>query len=390
MLEGLKVVELATHIAAPGAAGLLAQWGADVIKIEPPAGDPIRRGFEALSPSTVSPVFEMDNRGKRSVALDIRQPADRDHALGLIRAADVFVTSTRPAGLRRAGLDWDSAHAANPRLIYASVTGYGSRGPDAALPGYDVAAFWARGGVASLMTPKGVELFPIRTGMGDHNCTLATVAGIMAALYTRTMTGSGRLVETSLLRAGSFAVSSDLSIFMRLGRVKATAPRHESAVPLVNFFRSSDDRWFCLMPRDSQTDWPVIATAADRPDLIADPRFTTREARAQHVGPLIEALDAGFGRQEMAPLAARLRAADLVWAPVQSPAELLDDVQARAIGCFEDAIDQRGEPFASVAGPVDFGLAAKPLRVPGLGEHNDAVLAALAQGGWPARQAAGG
>ncbi|MDP3747379.1 MAG: CaiB/BaiF CoA-transferase family protein [Phenylobacterium sp.] len=376
MLEGLKVIELATHIAAPAAGGMLAEWGADVVKVENPDGDPIRRGFEKLSPDGESPAFQLDNRGKRSAMLDIRQPEGREALLRLMRGADVFLTNVRPGALKRAGIDWESVRAANPALIYASVTGYGLLGDSADLPGYDVAAFWSRSGVASLMTPKGEEPFPLRTGLGDHTCALATAAAILAAVVERSRTGRGRLVETSLLRSGVYAISSDLAVFLRLGRIASTHKRTETAVPLVNYYRSADGRWVCLMPRDRRTDWPKIATAAGRLDLIDDPRFRDDEGRKANTAALVAALDEGFGQVDYAELSRRLTEADLVWAPLQTPQELAGDPLAEAAGCFVEAPDGRGGSFRSPATPARFpGWEPVLGAPPSLGQHTAEVLA---------------
>ncbi|MDZ4053515.1 MAG: CoA transferase, partial [Phenylobacterium sp.] len=190
ILKGLKVVEFATYIAAPGAAGILGDWGAEVIKIERPGGDDMRHVFaDAKSDLGANPTFEMDNRGKRSIVLDIGKPEGREAVAKLATGADVFITNVRPASLKRAGLDEASLRPANPRLIYALVTGYGMEGPDAHKPGFDVTAFWSRAGVARMTTPKGEDPFLLRTGFGDHITSLATTSAILAALYEREQTG---------------------------------------------------------------------------------------------------------------------------------------------------------------------------------------------------------
>ncbi|HEX5776593.1 MAG TPA: CoA transferase, partial [Caulobacteraceae bacterium] len=248
MLEGLKVVELATYIAAPGAGGIMADWGAEVVKIEPPKGDPMRQFFETLgAEQDNNPIFELDNRGKRGVVLDIAKPAAREAALKLVRGADVFLTNVRPQALKRAGLDWETLRRENPRLIYCSLTGYGLQGADADKPGMDVASFWSRAGVGAITAPKGVDPFPIRTGMGDHICSLATVSAILAAVIERSRTGEGRLVETSLMRAGQYAISSDMAIQLRLGKLASTRPREQAVQPLANFFRTGEGRWINIL-----------------------------------------------------------------------------------------------------------------------------------------------
>lgn len=378
MLEGLKVVELATYIAAPGAAGILADWGASVIKVEAPNGDPIRQFFATIAVAEDSnPVYDMDNRGKRGIVIDIAKPDGRDVLVSLARDADVFITNVRPGALARAGLAWADLKAANARLIYASVTGYGLEGPDADKPGFDMAAFWARSGVAALTIPKGAEPFPLRTGFGDHVCSLATASAILAALYKRKETGEGRLVETSLLRTGIYALSSDLAIQMRMGRIASTRPRAQAVNPLVNFFQTADGKWLCLLPRQGAPDWPNIARAAKREDLLEDPRFKTSRARRENGADLVAALDTGFAAMTLAEAAARLKGEDIVWAPVQSPREVLEDEQARAAGAFARVMDDEGGMLEAPASPARFDGASDPPRppAPSLGQHTDEILA---------------
>ncbi|MDP1632161.1 MAG: CaiB/BaiF CoA-transferase family protein [Caulobacter sp.] len=380
MLEGLRVVELATYIAAPGAAGMLADWGADVIKIEAPAGDPMRRFFDGLSNEDLgNPVFDLDNRGKRGVVLDISDPAGREAALRLIKTADIFLTNVRPGALKRAGLDFEALHAIQPALIYASLTGYGLQGADADRAGMDVAAFWSRAGVGALTAPKGVEPFPIRTGMGDHITSLSTVSAILAAVFERTRTGKGRLVETSLLRTGVYSISSDMAIQLRFGKLASTRPRDQAVQPLANFFQTGDGRWICLLVRTGGTDWPQIAAAAGRPDLVDDPLFSSSRARRQNSAALVGILDAAFGAMTYDEAAGRLDAADITWAPYQTPRELVADPQAEAAGCFVDTPDGAGGTFRSPASPARFpGYDDTPRGPPPtLGQHTDSVLAEL-------------
>ena len=377
MLEGLKVVELATYIAAPGAGGIMADWGAEVIKIEPPRGDPMRQFFDTLGAEQDSnPVFELDNRGKRGVVLDIAKPEAREAAIRLVREADVFLTNVRPQALKRAGMDWETLRQENPRLIYCSLTGYGLQGPDADKPGMDVASFWSRSGVGAITAPKGVDPFPIRTGMGDHVCSLATVSAILAAVFERQRTGEGRLVETSLMRAGVYAIGSDMAIQLRLGKLASTRPREQAVQPLANFFQTADGRWVNLVVRQGGHDWPGIAAAAGKPELVDDPRFASSRSRRENGPALVAELDAAFAVLPYAEVAARLDAADITWAPYQTPRELVEDPQAHAAGCFVESADGKG---LMPGGPARFPGADDGPKgpAPHLGEHTQEVLAEL-------------
>jgi crotonobetainyl-CoA:carnitine CoA-transferase CaiB-like acyl-CoA transferase len=380
MLEGLKVVEFATYIAAPGAGGIMTDWGAEVIKIEPPAGDPIRGFFASIGHvSDSNPVFELDNRGKKGVVLDITKPGGREAMVRLVREADIFLTNVRPGALKRSRLDWDSLKAENPRLIYCSVTGYGLQGPDADKPGFDVASFWSRAGVAGLTTPKGAEPFPIRTGMGDHVTSLSTVSAILAAVIERGRTGVGRLVETSLLRTGVYAVGSDMAIQLRFGRVASNRPRADAVSPLANFFMTKDGRWLCLVPRQGSTDWPPLAKAIGREDLLTDERFTGAKTRRTNGPALVAELDAAFAALDFEDAARRLDAIDMVWSPVQRAAEVAADPQAEAAGCFVQTPDGQGGAFRAPASPARFPGSEDGPRgpAPTLGQHTDEVLAAV-------------
>ena len=326
-----------------------------------------------------NPVFDLDNRGKRAIVLDIAKPEGRDALARLAAEADVFLTSVRPAALKRAGLDAETLRAAHPKLIFAQVTGYGLEGPEAHRPGFDVTAFWARAGVAKLTLPKDTEPFSLRTGTGDHFTSLATVSAILAAVIERGRTGKGRIVETSLLRSGIYAISSDLAIQLRFGRLASTRRRDGPMDPIGNFFRSRDDHWFVVLPRQQARDWPAIATVAGRADLIDDPRFNTGRLRRENSPALVAELDKGFNSLDYAELVRRMDEGDLVWSPVQTAAEVVDDPQAIASGCFVEIEGRDGVKFRSPATPARF--PDSPERVftpaPKLGEHTREVLAEL-------------
>jgi crotonobetainyl-CoA:carnitine CoA-transferase CaiB-like acyl-CoA transferase len=378
LLKGLKVVEYATYIAAPGAGGLLSDWGADVIKIEPPGGDPIRGFFSSIgSDLTDNPVFDLDNRGKRSIIIDTAKDEGREIVRKLAVDADVFITNVRPGGLTRAGLDYAALSALNPRLVYANVTGYGLEGPDVDRAGFDIAAFWSRSGWARLTAPKGVDPFPIRTGVGDHVTSLSTVAGILAALHGRTTSGKGQHVDASLLRTGTYTLGSDMAIQMRFGRLASTKPREEAINPLANFFKCRDGRWLTIVPRQGNADWKGYCAALDLGEVEHGPRFAKMRARSENRGAVIALLDAAFAARDFADIAARLDAADLVWAPVQSPAETVVDPQFLASGGVTHIESEDGRSLASPSGPIRFpGFDDATKRaVPTSGKDTRGVLA---------------
>lgn len=379
MLEGIRVIEHATYMAAPGAGGILSDWGADVIKIEPPGGDPIRNFFATIGTDLQdNPVFDFDNRGKRSIMLDTRTAEGQKILRQLASEADVFLTNVRPGGLSRSGLDYESLKQTNPKLVYCSLTGFGLEGDDADKPGFDVASFWSRAGVASITVPKGQDPFPIRTAFGDHTTSMAAAAGICAALVQAQRTGKGQLVEASLLRAALFAMGSDFAIQLFFGRIGSTKSRHEQIQPLMNFFKTKDDSWFCIVSRQGNVDWAPICRAADRPDLIDDDRFTSAKGRRKNSAILVDYLDEAFGAFTKAEITERLDAESLAWAPVQTLAEVAADPQVMAAGGITEVPSASGDgtSFKSPASPIRFpgsddgpkGPSPKP------GQHSRSVL----------------
>ena len=378
MLEGLKIVEFATYVAGPSAAAVMADWGADVIKVESGRGDPIRRSFAGMPHLEGNPVWEWENHGKRGIVLDIAKPDGREALIRILKDADVLVTNVRPASLKRAGLDYESLKPLLPRLIYVAVTGYGLQGEGADLPAFDQAAFWSRGGVAGAYTPRGAEPPLCRPGFGDAFCALSTVSATLAAVIERQGTGQGRLVETSLIRSGVYAIGWDVAIQLKWGRLASQRTRKEQLNAIQNYFRTADDRWVGVFPRDGRDDFANILKIVEMEHLAEDPRFATHGARAKNVAALVEALDEGFGRLTLAELGARLTAADLVWGPLNYPRDTVADPIAEAAGCFVDITDAEGVQYRQPASPARFpGYDDSPKRpAPTLGQHTREVLAA--------------
>ena len=382
MLQGVRVVELAVWVAGPGAGGVLSDWGADVVKIEPPEGDPCRNLFMNLAglKEPKSPPFDLDNRGKRSVVLDTRDDEARALARRLVEGADVFISNLRPDALAKLGLDWESLAPACPRLVYASITGYGLRGPERDRAAYDVGAFWARTGAEHIMFPPGVEPHGIRGGFGDHVTALSLVSGIMAALYQRERTGRGQQVATSLLRTGLYCVGWDTGIRLRFGTVAPSLPRTHALNPVLNQYRSGDGRWFWLLGLEADRHWPKLARAVGHPEWLANERFADARARRKNSHELIAVLDREFAARPLAELAASFDAVDLWWAPVRNQDEVVADPQIQAMNGIVSVPEMGGAgEFQAVATPLEFSAAKVGPQgpPPKLGEHSEQVLGEL-------------
>jgi crotonobetainyl-CoA:carnitine CoA-transferase CaiB-like acyl-CoA transferase len=377
-LAGLRVVELAIWVAGPAAGGLLADWGADVIKVEPPGGDPMRHVFGSLGigAELPNPAFALDNRGKRSVVLDLRDPGDRQRLEDLLATADVFLSNLRPDALDRLDLAPEATRARHPRLVYCSVSGYGLRGDDRSRASYDIGAFWARTGLAVQMADaEGVPL-NARGGIGDHVTGLAALAGILGAVLEQRHTGQGRVVDVSLLRTGAYTLGWDLGIQLALGRVAGPEPRHRNQAPLLNSYQAADGRWFFFTGLEVERHIPTVCRALDRSDLLDDPRFASARAIRQHRSEVIAVLDEIIAQHPLDHWAERFEAEGVWWAPVSGPAEVVDDPQLIANDGF---VGLGAGGVRSVNGPVTFSGVPAPdgVHVPALGEHTDEVLAEL-------------
>jgi crotonobetainyl-CoA:carnitine CoA-transferase CaiB-like acyl-CoA transferase len=382
-LDGIRVVELAVWVAGPGAAGLLADWGADVIKVEPPAGDPAR-GFGAMLGGDLesNPVFELDNRGKRSIVVDLTTDEGASIAADLLADADVFVTNIRARALQRLGLDHETLLDRHPRLVYAHISGYGLEGEDADRAAYDIAAFWARSGMAeALRTPGGPLPFQ-RGGMGDHSAAMTAAAMISAALVERASTGRGQLVSTSLLRQGAYTLGFDVNVALMWGRTIATGQRETMGNPCVNNYATRDGAELWIVGLEGARHWPALARAVGRPEWLDDERYRTPRARAENARELIAELDAIFATRTRDEWAAAFEAEpDLFWAPVNTIEDLIGDAQFHAAGGVVRVPDEHGTS-PMLASPADFaGAPPTPRwRAPRLGEHTEEVLAELADG----------
>jgi crotonobetainyl-CoA:carnitine CoA-transferase CaiB-like acyl-CoA transferase len=375
LLQGLKVVEWSTWVAGPGCAAVMADWGADVIKVESAAGDATRTFWPDTAESPGNPVFSNENRGKRGVVLDTSRPDGRSALIAILKDADVFITNVRPGSLKRARLDYESLKDQLPRLIYANVTGYGLTGAEADMPAFDLTGFWTRSGVARATIPPDQEPFTCRPGFGDHVTALATLSGVLAALHDRSLTGRGRQVETALIRAGVYALGWDYAIHLRYGEAVTAQPREDRPGALSGYFRTKDERWFCMAARGPR-DFPAVMREIGRADLIDDPRCAVPITDMEVVREIRALLDETFQAMTLAEAGEMLRRADVIWAPMATLDEVAADPQAQAAGCFVETPDGWGGAFRAPAGPVRFpGAAHGPARpAPRLGEHTREVL----------------
>jgi crotonobetainyl-CoA:carnitine CoA-transferase CaiB-like acyl-CoA transferase len=383
-LTGLRVVEIGVWVAAPSAGALLADWGAEVIKVEPPNGDPMRSAFGSLGigKDFPNPAFAQDNRGKRSVVLDLRGPEAREQLEQLLATADVFLTNLRPDALDSLGLEPGATVERHPRLVYCSVSGYGLRGEDRNRPAYDIGAFWARSGLSvQLANSEGVPL-NARGGIGDHISGLAALAGLLAAVLEQRQTGRGRVVEVSLLRTGTYVLGWDLSLQETVGKVAKAEARHSNQTPLMNSYRTKDGRWLFFTGLEADRHIDPVLRALGRSDLRDDPRFENARALRQNRTEVIAALDEIVGERTLDEWAERLDAEGVWWAPAQGPANVLEDPQLAANdGFLTLRPDPDGRIRRSINGPVSFSDLPVDQAAPAplLGEHTDEVLAELAE-----------
>ena len=366
---------------------MLRDWGADVTKIEPLNGCPMRRFFEGMKsnvPIEGNPIFTLDNRGKKGITINTSDQKGADIVRKMINDADVFLTNVRPQSLESAKLDHKTLMKINPRLIYCSLTGYGLEGEEKNKPGFDIAAYWSRSGMAHLTQRKGEEPLPIRTASGDHITAISTVSGILAALYERGNTGVGKLVETSLVRTGIYSIGSDMALQLKFGRVPSTKKRDQQINPLFNFFKTKDDRWICLSPRaGGDYDMPKVVRAIGKEEWLNNDKFNSNQARRENAGEFIKEMDKAFSNHTLSEWGNKLDAEDLVWSPVQNLKEVSMDSQAIASGAFSEVEDQDcSESYKTVSSPVRFHNSDDGPKgpAPKLGQDNFKVLNELGIG----------
>jgi crotonobetainyl-CoA:carnitine CoA-transferase CaiB-like acyl-CoA transferase len=380
VLEGIRVIEVAQWWFVPAAGAVLADWGADVIKIEHPVtGDP-QRGLmtSGLIPNTggVNFMVEQPNRGKRSVGIDLATDGGRELLYRLVERADVFLTNFLPAARRRLRIDVDDIRRVNPKVVYARGHGQGAEGPDNEKGGYDAASFWCRGGICHALSPAGAPA-PVmqRAAFGDSIGGMGLAGGIAAALFHRERTGKGALVDISLLGTAMWTLSPDIIATKLIGGEFPQFDRTQSPNPIVNSYRTKDGRWLFLNMLQPDRFWPDLCRRLGRDDLVTDERYANGMARFQNRGECVQELDAIFAQRTLSEWREILADAEGVWAPMQSARELHEDAQARANGYLPEVHRADGSHFTLVANPVQFDATSPTLRpAPDLGQHTEEVL----------------
>jgi crotonobetainyl-CoA:carnitine CoA-transferase CaiB-like acyl-CoA transferase len=380
-LSGVRVVELASFVAAPSAGALLVDLGAEVIKVEVPWGEIYRHSTPKMagydSDFGGSAPFQMDNHGKRSLAIDLALPQARDALARVIDGADVLLTNMLPSRLAKYGFDAENLRARRPELIVARLSGYGADGREADTPAFDYTAYWARTGFMDQL--RDVDAPPAfqRPGMGDHSAGLALALGIVAALRSRDVDGQGQVVDVALQSIGYYIEGNDAATALVTDQ---SAPRHDRSRPrnpLWNHYRCKDERWISLVMIESDRYWPALAQAIGRPELLDDERFAGAIPRYRNSDALTEVLAAIFAERTLDEWARALEPHRLIWAPVCTLAEAIHDPTAVARGVFPTVDHPDLGRFRTVAPPLRMSRHPMPgdAPAPGLGADTAAVLA---------------
>jgi crotonobetainyl-CoA:carnitine CoA-transferase CaiB-like acyl-CoA transferase len=385
-MEGVRVVELAAWTFVPAAGAILADWGADVIKVEhPETGDP-QRGLVSMGVipgaggnSAFNFLIEQPNRGKRSIGIDVATPEGLELLYQLVETADVFLTNLLPESTERLKVDVESIRARNPKIIYTRGHGQGVRGEEANRGAFDAAAYFARAGIADAMMTADAEYPPSqRAAFGDVMGGLTIATGISAALFKRERTGKPSIVDISLLGVGMWNLSFDILLTRALGFPMPKGNRAMAPNPLTNVYKTSDGRFLIIVFLQADRHWPELCEALERPELLHDPRFENATVRAENKQACVDELDKTFGAQTLDHWKERLAGIEGVWAPLQTSWEVFEDPQAIANGYVPDVDAGDGSSFKLIANPVQFDeQPAELTRAPEHGQHTEEILLEL-------------
>ena len=379
IFSGLKVVDLASFIAGPGAAVILSDFGADVIKVEPPTGDMWRIGYKIPPQPRAKDnyAWHLNNRNKRGLVLDLKSPNAAEVLERLVKWADVLIVNTPHPARKKLKLEYDDVIAWNPQLIYADLTGYGDNGPDANLPGFDLTAYWSRSGLLSMTRDAGAPpTWPV-AGSGDHATAVGLFSAIVLGLYRRERTGSGSYVTTSLLAEGVWSAGVHIAGALAGGTFYPLHDRKSPANAAMNPYQTSEGAWFLLAVTPDKL--PALVTAIGRPDLLTDPRFSDPAKQAASAPQLREILDDAFSKQPMAHWREVFDKAHITYGAVLEPLDVVTDPQLQANNIVVPLEGAGGKLAFTVSSPMQVhGVAKVPAkRAPELGEHNAQILEEL-------------
>ena len=380
-LAGIRVVEIASFVAAPAGGALLADLGAEVVKVEVPRGEvyrystPRTAGYRSDFPE--APHFQMDNRGKRSLTLDITRESARAALIRVIEGADVVLTNMLPQRQKKYGIDAESLRAERPGLIFASMSGYGPDGPEANQPAFDYTAYWARPGFMHTMRDEGVPPSFLRPGVGDHAAALALVTGILSALRVRDQSGQGQVIDVNLMHIGFYIQGNDASNTLATGQSPPNHDRRRPRNPLWNHYETKDGRWLFLVMIESDRYWPTLCRALELEDLLEDERFQGPVERYRNSEALTAQLAARIAERSLEDWEQHLAGRTLICAPMRTLAEAVAEPQVREAGILQTTEHPTAGSFSSVAPPLRMsGFELRSSRpAPALGADSEQVLA---------------
>ena len=376
IFSGLKVVDFASFIAGPSAAVILSDFGTDVIKVEPPSGDLWRHGHEIPPQPQAKDAypFQLANRNKRSITLDLKSPGAQSVLERLVRWADVFIVNTPHPARKKLKLEYEDVVQWNPRLIYADLTGFGEKGPDATLPGFDITAYWARSGLLSMTRDAGSPpTWPV-AGSGDNATAVGLYAAIVTALYRLERTGKGSYVTTSLLAEGVWSASVFIQAALCEANFFGLHDRAHPANAALNVYRASDGTWFVLIIMPDKL--AAVAKAIGRTDLLTDPRFSDPAKLMANMPQLTAILDQIFSSQPMSHWYEVFNGVHVTFGAVREPKEVVNDPQLPANDIVVPLEGAGGKLTSTISSPIQVhGVTKVPAkRAPQIGEHNEEVL----------------
>jgi crotonobetainyl-CoA:carnitine CoA-transferase CaiB-like acyl-CoA transferase len=376
IFSGLKVVDFASFIAGPSAAVILSDFGADVLKVEPPAGELWRVGHKIPPQPQAKDAYpwHLANRNKRGMTLDLKSPSAKQVLERLVKWADVLIVNTPHPARKKLGLEYEDVVGWNPRLIYADLTGFGEKGPDANLPGFDITSYWARSGLLSMTRDAGAApTWPV-AGSGDNASAVGLYSAIVTALYRRERTGKGSHVTTSLLAEGIWSASVSIQAALCDAKFFGLHDRKNPANAAMNVYRSADDTWFVLLVTPDKL--AAVAKAIDRTDLLTDPRFSDPAKLVQNMPQLTAILDEIFGSQPMSHWYEVFNGVHVTFGAVRGPQEVINDPQLRVNEIVVPLEGAGGKLTLTVSSPIQVHGVTKTAarRAPELGEHNDEIL----------------